>query len=132
MRLKNSFPFLFSLLSLFTVHSQTLQPGFNKDEYTALMKVSAQFGDSAYAAQIPPPAGYGLAYRSPVMGLDNRWDLWRSPEGTPIISIRGTTQKEVSWLANFYAAMVPAKGELHRKHYYTITERRLLSEISGG
>src|SRR5690606_37934119 len=28
-------------------------------------------------------------------------------------SVRGTTEKAESWLANFYAAMVPAKGELH-------------------
>jgi hypothetical protein len=28
------------------------------------------------------------------------------------ISIRGTTENSLSWLANFYSAMVPAKGEL--------------------
>jgi hypothetical protein len=27
--------------------------------------------------------------------------------------VRGTTTKAVSWLANFYAAMVPARGQLH-------------------
>ncbi|HEY0678130.1 MAG TPA: lipase family protein [Chitinophagaceae bacterium] len=99
------------LLLFYTAQSQ-LKPGFDKEEYISLMKVSAQFGDSAYASLIPPPAGYELIYRSPVMGLDNRWDLWKSNKGDGIISIRGTTTRQVSWLANFYAAMVPAEGEL--------------------
>ena len=29
-----------------------------------------------------------------------------------MISIRGTTANEISWVANFYGAMVPAKGQL--------------------
>jgi hypothetical protein len=46
------------------------------------------------------------------VGLENYWDLWISPEKVAVISIRGTTRETVSWLANFYAAMVPAEGEL--------------------
>ncbi|TDH21662.1 META domain-containing protein [Segetibacter sp. 3557_3] len=92
--------------------AQSLVPGFSKTEYINLMKVSAQFGDSVYAAAIPPPTGYRLIYPSPVVGLQNRWQLWMTDKGIPVISIRGTTRDETSWLANFYAAMVPAKGEL--------------------
>lgn len=92
--------------------AQKLQPGFNKEEYKALMHVSAQVGDSAYRSAVPPPPGYRFIYRSPEAGLKNLWDLWMNTESVPIISIRGTTVDEVSWLANFYAAMVPAKGEL--------------------
>lgn len=99
-------------LLFYTTHAQTLKPGFDKDEYIGLMKVSAQFGDSAYAAKMPPPEGYRFVYRSPVLGLENCWALWQTDKNIPIISIRGTTQKEISWLENFYAAMVPAKGEL--------------------
>ena len=44
--------------------------------------------------------------------MDNLWDLWKDENGVVAISIRGTTAKSISWLANFYAAMVPAKGEL--------------------
>lgn len=107
-------------------YSQSLRPGFDKNEYIALMKVSAQFGDSNYAAKIPPPQGFRFVYRSPVVGLDNRWDLWQTDKGIPIISIRGTTQKEISWLENFYAAMVAAKGDLQlsatEKFTYQLTE----------
>ncbi len=47
------------------------------------------------------------------MGLDNRWDLWiNDRKDIAVISIRGTTGNTVSSLANLYAAMVPAKGEL--------------------
>jgi hypothetical protein len=95
-----------------TGFSQSLKPGFDKQEYVELMKVSAQFGDSGYAARIRPDEGYQLVYRSPEMGLDNRWHLWMSPSGIPIISIRGTTLSDTSWTANFYAAMVPAKGSM--------------------
>ncbi|RYF77270.1 MAG: META domain-containing protein [Cytophagaceae bacterium] len=94
------------------VEAQSLTPGFNKTEYIELMKVSAQFGDSTYVATFPKPERFKSVYRSPVVGLDNRWDLWTDNGNTAVISLRGTTANSVSWLANFYAAMVPAKGEL--------------------
>ena len=93
-------------------YAQKLHPGFDKTEYIELMKLSAQFGDSAYRAAIPPPPQYKLAYRSPAMGLDNLWELWISDEHVAVVSIRGSTEKNESWLANLYAAMVPAQGEL--------------------
>lgn len=95
-----------------TLFGQKLKPGFDKAEYTELLKVSAQFGDSTYVNSFPAPEEYRLAYRSPVMGLDNRWDLWTSKRSVAVISLRGTTANSVSWLGNFYAAMVPAKGVL--------------------
>ncbi|MCX6218278.1 META domain-containing protein [Spirosoma sp.] len=91
---------------------QPLEPGFNKAEYIELLKVSAQFGDSTYVSSFPAPQQYNLAYRSPVVGLDNRWDLWTSKQAVAVLSIRGTTANSVSWLSNFYAAMVPAKGSI--------------------
>lgn len=92
--------------------AQSLKPGFDKAEYIEMLKVSAQFGDSAYVSAFPVPQRFKSVYRSPVIGLDNRWDLWTDNSGTAVISVRGTTANSTSWLANFYAAMVPAKGEL--------------------
>ncbi len=115
---------LLSLLFFYSafVYGQSLQPGFDKNEYIDLMKLSAQFGDSAYRATLSVPPRYTLAYRSDVMGLENRWDLWTrngetrsggtSSDQIAVISVRGTTEKSESWLGNFYAAMVPAQGEL--------------------
>ena len=116
------------LLTLFTPlyfmgYSQLLQPGFDQSEYIEMMKLSAQFGDSTYRAALPPPPEYAHAYRSPVMGLDNRWDLWTRENALAIISVRGTTERSESWLANFYAAMVPAQGDLTISEDYTFSYR---------
>ncbi len=91
---------------------QKLKPGFDKAEYIELLKVSAQVGDSAYIKALPLPQRFKFAYRSPTVGLENRWDLWIDNQAVAVISVRGTTQNSVSWLGNFYAAMVPAKGEI--------------------
>ncbi len=91
---------------------QKLKPGFDKAEYIELLKISAQVGDSAYVSAFPSPQRSKIAYRSRVIGLENRWDLWIEDQSIAVLSIRGTTVNSVSWLGNFYAAMVPAKGSI--------------------
>lgn len=105
---------LFSILFNNHANCQSLQPGFLKEEYRQLMYISARTGalDSTYYSDIPEPSGFKMTYRSPKMGLDNLWDLWTNDQSGIAISIRGTTDKAESWASNFYAAMVPAKGEL--------------------
>jgi heat shock protein HslJ len=103
--------FTLSLSLSFSSFSQPLRPGFDAEEYRELLTLSVQFGDSAYRRTLKPAEGYHHVYRSPVMGLENRWDLWAGKDRA-VISIRGTTSTEVSWMANFYAAMVSARGEL--------------------
>ncbi len=103
-------------------YGQPLKPGFNKQEYMEMMYISARTGgDSAYEAQFPAPQDYRMIYQSPVMGLENLWDLWVSPGGKAVISLRGTVQKPDSWLQNFYAAMVPARGEIKLSNKETFT-----------
>lgn len=97
------------------LNGQRLQPGFDKQEYIELLKVSARTTAVAeYYDTFPAPERFQMIYQSPEIGLENLWDLWLD-EGrrTAVISVRGTTQNSVSWLANFYAAMVPARGALH-------------------
>lgn len=77
-----------------------------------LLKVCARHGSPEYAKHIAAPQHSAFVYRSPVMGLENQWDLYMRDDNVAIISIRGTTASQTSWLANFYAAMVPAVGEL--------------------
>lgn len=97
----------------FTGSSQSLQPGFNKAEYIEMMRISARTtADSFYYNKIEAPQSFRMIYESAVMGLDNLWQLWIKGNETAVISVRGTTEKTESWLANFYAAMIPAKGEL--------------------
>jgi hypothetical protein len=95
-----------------TAQTTKLKPGFDKDEFLELLKVSSRQGDSLYNPNLPAPQFFEKVYRSNVIGLANRWDLWVSDESTAVISVRGTTMETVSWLENFYAVMVPAKGQL--------------------
>ena len=100
------------VISLCIANAQHLKPGFDKSEYIELLRVSSRLGDSSYFKKIAAPQRFHFVYRSPVVGLDNRWDLWSSNDNVAVISIRGTTTSSISWMANFYAAMVPAKGWL--------------------
>lgn len=97
-----------------TGSAQNLTPYFNKEEYRELLYISAKTNTpDTTVFKIPPPAVYKMIYRSKVIGLDNRWDLWVNNANTiAVISIRGTTGKIESSLENLYAAMVPARGEL--------------------
>lgn len=102
------------MASFLTALGQQLNPGFDKNEYKELMFISARTSslDSGYYNKFPQPAHFKRKYRSASIGLDNLWELWSDDMGKAVISIRGTTEKAESWLANFYAAMVPAKGKL--------------------
>jgi hypothetical protein len=100
-------------LLLINLSAQHLKAGFDKAEYNELMKVSiASTANQAYIDTLPKPERFKMLYQSAPMGMDNLWDLWIDQNNVAAISIRGTTLNAISWLANFYAAMVPAKGEL--------------------
>ena len=109
--------FLFFAATFFLstiANAQKLHPGFDKAEYIELMKLNARTTAApAYYNTIPEPQHFRMLYQSHIMGLDNLWDLWIDSNSIAVISIRGTTAKPESWLSNFYAAMVPARGELH-------------------
>lgn len=93
--------------------AQELRPGFNPTEYEQLLRISAYQVDTPWTnVMVPRPRNCKLMYRSPVTGMMNRWDLWLWNEQTAIISIRGTVGKPESWLENFYAGMIPARGDL--------------------
>ena len=103
--------------------AQKLKPGFDKAEYAELMKVSARStANAAYFDTMPAPEHFKMLYQSAPMGMDNLWDLWKDENGVAVISIRGTTAKPISWLANFYAAMAPAKGEMKVEKNYIFKE----------
>lgn len=96
---------------LANAQTHILKPGFDKQEYIELLKMHARLYDTT-KNKVPYPVHFKNAYRSPVVGMDNRWDLWSNGKGIAVINLRGTTTNPVSWLQNFYAAMVPAQGEL--------------------
>ncbi|HEX9981205.1 MAG TPA: lipase family protein [Flavobacterium sp.] len=102
------------LLACFTFQGQSLKPGFDKTEYIQLLRAFTRWGDSTYYAKITESKVYkknNLKYRSDDMGLTNAWELYETPTHS-VISIRGSTADTMSWIANFYAAMIPAQGQL--------------------
>ena len=96
------------------VNGQVLSPGFDKMEYRELMLLNTRTAAvKTYYEKFEEPKEFRMIYQSPVLGLDNLWDLWKNQGGSKaVISIRGTTQNAISWGANLYAAMVAADGYL--------------------
>jgi hypothetical protein len=102
------------LLSSFSLSAQELKPGFDKNEYIQLLRAYARWGDSSMYNKIPESKIYkkkNRKYRSEEIGFLNSWELYETPTQS-VISIRGSTSGQVSWMANFYAAMIPAVGRL--------------------
>jgi hypothetical protein len=103
------------LVSTFHISAQdVITAGFNAEEYYDLLGVNelTHMPELAIGKQSGTTNIYTLQYRSPEVGLLNRWELWMRNDNVAVISIRGTIQQPVSWMANFYAAMIPATGSL--------------------
>ncbi|MBN2746167.1 MAG: lipase family protein [Bacteroidales bacterium] len=91
-----------------------LKPGFDADEYRTFLKISERQADSSkFKLMLPWPANFKREYVSPITGLDNRFEIWTNKKkGLCVISIRGTTMKNESWLENFTAGMLPSTGKI--------------------
>lgn len=113
---KWQFLVLWIFIHLCVIHNQSkaqpLKPGFDKEEYLEMLRLAVYHSDSSFANKSYPAKELKFFYRSPSMGLETRYDLWLTDDSVGAVSIRGTTRESNSWLANFYAAMVPAKGQL--------------------
>lgn len=87
--------------------------GFDARESHDLLWLNTAYLDTTAGNRFPEYLpDYRFVYRSPSMGMDNVWDLWIRSDSTVIITLRGTTADIRSLLADFYCAMVPAKGEM--------------------
>lgn len=95
--------------------AQELKAGFDKQEYMDMLRIISSQADTLKPGPdcLDPPEGYSRIYRSPELGLKNRWDLWlRKDARAIVISIRGTINDGASWLENFYSVMLPAQGSI--------------------
>jgi hypothetical protein len=105
---------LFSVLFICSnIAIAQFQKGFDAKEATDMMALNNSFTfikvfntDTAII-----PNGYERIYRSGVVGLDNQYQIWKNKKFA-VISFRGSTTKQESWLENLYSAMIPSTGEV--------------------
>ena len=103
---------IFSLL-LLSASAQKLKPGFDPKEYGELLSITfnrSSIADSVERRTAKDP--YTGTYRSTERGFMNLWSLYIRNDNVGVIDLRGTINQTPSWLANFYAAMIPATGKL--------------------
>ena len=104
------FLFLFSGVQAKPHH---LPPGFDARECDDMLRLNLAFLDTVRTNRFDGfLEGYMMYYRSPSVGLDNASDIWLRQDSTVVIMLEGTTAKRESILADFYCAMVPAKGSI--------------------
>jgi hypothetical protein len=118
--------FLLVLICFLTgiAQAQILKPGFDKPEYIEMLKINQkahvaldQWPDTA---NFPMPDQYNFVYRSPRGAFDNIWDLWVDKKRrVAVIAVQGSIQTQASFLANLYAAMVPATGSLQLDEHHS-------------
>lgn len=114
------------LYSFSTAYSQfparKFSAGFDAKECDELLALNVAFLDTTKADNFNGfQSGYKFLYRSQNIGLDNAWDLWVREDSTIVILLRGTTANPKSILADFYCAMMPAKGQVRLANNKNIT-----------
>lgn len=103
--------FFYKFSTLFS--ASAFGPHFCINEYIETINMNfCQLG-TLHDTMSCKPKNWERLYRSPVVGMDNRFDIWkRDEDGLVGISLRGTTPRAISWMENFYSAMVPAQGSM--------------------
>jgi hypothetical protein len=103
---------LFGLLLLVSSTSfAQLREGFDPDEVKSLISMCNSYtfqnlygSDAAIA-----PKNYKKTYTSPVVGMDNKFQVYTKDQ-VGVLNFRGSTKQITSWVENMYSAMIPAKG----------------------
>lgn len=105
-----------SLLILCTTtfgFAQVLKPVADKVEIHNSLQLATDIQKEFPTDSLYKITNYKNVYRSQEMGLTNRWGLYYNDKTKVYeIVIRGSVNKGVSWLANYYAAMIPSSGEV--------------------
>ena len=113
MKKTNLIVFLLLILLSSQIQAQFSQ-GLNKTEALDLIKLSyypyilQKGGDSLMRAELP---NYEIVIVRDSVAMDNAWSVIKTAN-KGIISFRGTTPNPISWMENFYSAMIPAKGQM--------------------
>lgn len=118
--------FFFLLVSISHISFAQFSEGFSGIEAKEMMALSSSFTfDDLFGSDKDIiPRKYKKVFTSEVKGMDNKCKIFQD-EKTAVICFRGSTDKGISWVENFYSAMVPGKGiiEIKKKEYpYTFAD----------
>lgn len=99
------------LIVFISVRSQ-LKSGFEPKESLDLVRICNSFTyiETGQKERDILPKGYTKFYTSSVYGMDNRFQVYTTKNKTAVINLRGSTNKKISWMENFYSAMIPSQG----------------------
>lgn len=112
MNFKSIFIFIL-VFSTISIHSQVLKNTANKDEIINSLTLAMDIHTPIGKDSLKTLTHYENIYRSEDIGLANAWGLYYNPDKNLYeIAIRGSINSTLSWLANYYAAMIPANGTL--------------------
>ena len=106
--------FIAIIILLYSVVSfGQIQPGFNVNEanYTISMCNSFNFLKQFGSNNDIIPNAFNQSYTSDILSMDNKFEVYEDGQ-IAVINYRGSTDKMISWVENFYSAMIPAKGSI--------------------
>ena len=104
---------VFINFSFATVKNTELKSGFDSIEAKEMIQLCNSYsymdlyGDDLAIV----PQGYLKIYTSPVVGMDNTFQVYTHGD-IGVINFRGSTDKKSSWLENIHSAIIPAEGEI--------------------
>lgn len=102
------------LILLPALHSNgAITAGFEKSEARDMLAIcnSFTFIDLYGSDAGILPEGYLKKYTSGTLGMDNAFQVYVHDDEA-VINFRGSTEKQLSWIENFYASMIPASGTI--------------------
>ena len=99
------------LLYLSNATFAQLSEGFEPTEAKSLIALcnSYTFLELYGSDSLIVPKEFRKVFTSEVTGMDNVFQVYES-DSLGVINFRGSTNKTISWVENFYSAMIPAKG----------------------
>lgn len=114
------FALFFSLTIVFNGCSNprvpsNLKSGFDANEARDLIQICNSFSyiDLHGSDSEILPKNYKKFYTSPVYGMDNKFQIYTKQDASVgVIHFRGSTSKQISWLENLYASMIPVKDKI--------------------
>ena len=112
--MKFVFFFLFFFVHLFS--QAQFRVGFNANEAKEMIQLCNSFTylELYHSDKDIIPEGYTRTYTSPVLGMDNLFQIYTKGK-VAVINFRGSTDKKQSWMENIHSAIIPAIGSIEIK-----------------